>query len=179
MVYTDGSHWSLKARAVTATLVLASVLLLFTGSARAVPSFFDIFFDEDNNGSIDWTGTYTVDGGVLTQFFAHIGTCPNCDYIDIFPAPNNDDPADGDAVRTGIFTHPFVGRILALNDAFFNPPQTWQILDFASLTLAFPFHSGIYTVTPRAVPEPSTATLLLVGLAGLYFSRRRAGRKVS
>jgi hypothetical protein len=77
-------------------LVVMATVMATVQQARAVPTTFNIFLDEGSNGSIDWTGTYTIDAGVVTAFSANIGTCSdpvNCLFFRMRAHPPSSIPA--------------------------------------------------------------------------------------
>jgi len=136
-------------------LCLAALL----GGARvsALPLNFVIEFDEASGFvSADWSGTYTVDGGVLTAFSATIGPFVY-NQLTVF----NDDPDDNDTVST-IVVSSSGGGTLRLEDNQGAAENVWvTIIDG---------RAGAYRTT--LVPEPHVAGLLLTGAAALALRRR-------
>ena len=127
-----------------AIVVFLALLCLVPGNAFAIPETFNIsFFESGGDGS--WTGTYTVDGGVLTAFSAEIASIS---YNSIF---YYDDSLT--IIRS------LTGEDLVL----FNHFNSW------SDGVRF----GTYN--SAAVPEPSALLLLGSGLLVVaYIARRRA-----
>jgi len=136
-----------------AIVVFLSLLCLMPGNAFAIPETFNISFDE--GGGIVWTGTYTVDGGVLTEFSAEIGNCgANCTYNTII---FNGDPGDSLSL---------IGSPTGFLTLFAN---NWSALDLEGSRI------GTYNSNSVAVPEPSALLLLGAGLLVVaYVARRRA-----
>ena len=160
-----------------------AVMLMLMGAVQhawAVPTNFNIFFDEGNNGSIDWTGTYTIDGGVLTALSADIGICSNpvnCLYSRLEPLPPDFDPANINSACANVDTQPgngFLDLCPAPPTQFF-PPFSWHArVGFTGVDDQE--HSGTYTVQRAPVPEPTSAAMLLVGLGVIGYLRNRVKR---
>jgi hypothetical protein len=161
----DQMHHARQLRVALATIAL---LMMSTNVSNAVPQNFTIQFDDASlPGSINWTGSYTVESstGLLTNFEAMIcrPVAPlDCDFNTLGP-PSNDDPDDNDNLLTAVVTPAHSAQLL-LKDGTTNE---WQILDpFGSLT------HGTYGTT--RVPMPRSALLYLVGILSILLVRHRS-----
>src|SRR5262245_11683297 len=151
--------------------LLCATALVGTGPAVALPLNYLIEFDEGSTSFVtaEWTGTYTVDAGVLTAFSAQIGGCfgdlQSCTY-DVLTT-SNDDPDDTDFLITVINVGVPNGGNLNLNDE--GPfPNLWGTSNtFDQLPNRF----GSYRTT--LLPEPGASLLVATGLLGLVARRKR------
>lgn len=152
-----------------ATLSLIATMICSAATAWAVPLNFSITFDDFLiPGTVNWTGSYTVESttGLLTRFEATIcrtaDPLQECIFNNLFnlSLPANDDPDDNDNVITNVLT-PTNSAVLGLFD---GPTNEWQIFD--------PFGSqshGVYMT--RQIPESDSLLLTLVGILMLASTR--------
>src|ERR1043166_229910 len=132
-------------------------MIFSAATAWAIPLNFSITFDDFLiPGTVNWTGSYTVESttGLLTRFEETICRAADplqeCIFNNLFNVslPANDDPDDNDNVITNVLT-PTNSAVLGLFD---GPTNEWQIFD--------PFGSqsdGVYTT--RQIPDRKSTRL--------------------
>lgn len=161
---------------IAAALILAA--LLTATHAYAVSTTFNIFLDEnDISGGVfehaDWTGTYRITDGVLTDFEIVIGDCNTvlfCTYNNELAFHANPDPGgpiDGNLTSGVVSAYP--------NNPFLYIPgvRFWITVNDADSGF---LRQGVYRVEADAatVPEPASAVMMLLGSLGLWIRRQFA-----
>lgn len=100
----------------------------------------------------------------------YVGTGPNCEVY------NNNDPNDGGVVYNSIqydgFTDKLVASVLGLGAGTHTMKIAIADAGDGIYDSAVFIEGGSFSSTPTDVPEPATWVLIMLGLVGLFVSRR-------